>query len=246
MRETSTSIDSIGRTIGQRMDASFSRGMMIPRASRAGRYRVSVAHTYTRAYTESRHTHAHTSTNGDTENGWSGIEARLIVLDNSDASADATIPGRCWPGLADWLAGGSRGYISLSPSLCLLLLPFSLPFSLHPCHPRRYPRPVDPLFHRATLSSLLALLLLVLPWLLVVPFVSTPSLCLSTGSFLEMMRRFRPFFHFAPRRSSPPLALLGLSGVSSSYPPSTSSLSLSLPPVLSRYSVSRAVAILKV
>lgn len=112
---------------------ALSAGDDTARESR-GYTRVSVAHTYTRACTcvhGSPGTHAHTSTNGDTENGRSGIEARLIVLDNSDASADATIPGRCWPGLADWLAG-SRGYSSLSLSLLSspALLSLSFPFSL--------------------------------------------------------------------------------------------------------------------
>lgn len=118
--------------------AARSASAWTPR-SREGWYRARVARVPrvrgVHVRTRSPGTHAHASTNGDTENGWSGIEARLIVLDNSDASADATIPGRCWPGLADWLAGDSRGYISLSPSPCLLFLPFSLSFSLHPCHP---------------------------------------------------------------------------------------------------------------
>lgn len=199
--------------------------------SRESRYdtacpRNAHVHTHTRARTRACakpwHTRTHERTNGDTENGRSGIEARLIVLDNSDASADATIPGRCWPGLADWLAG-SRGYISLSLPLSLLSSPplslslppsallssplslslsfFLAPFLSLPLPPRRY-HPSS--FCRPSLSSCNPFLssrvstssprpsVTVAP--LVVPFVFTLSLCLSTGSFLEMMRRFRLFF----------------------------------------------------
>jgi len=60
------------------------------------------------------------------ENGRSGIEARLIVLDNSGAGAYATIPGRCWPGwLTGWLVAENALFLSLSLSLI-----FSFSFSV--------------------------------------------------------------------------------------------------------------------
>jgi len=84
-----------------------------------------------RTHTQPRGAHVATSVDGDMENGRSGIEARLIVLDNSGAGAYATIPGRCWPGLADWLAGSRECSLPLSLSLSLSLSLFlSLSLSL--------------------------------------------------------------------------------------------------------------------
>lgn len=155
------------------------------------------------------------SADGDTENGRSGIEARLIVLDNSGASADATIPGRCWPGLADWLAGSRGCSLSLSFILPCSLSPF-LSLSFHPYHSAGIPhlRPVPSLslflFRRATLSFLRFHL-----WLFrftirfyVIPFY------LFRGVFLKMTRHFP---HLKPRRFCL-FRFFGLSGVSSLCP----------------------------
>jgi len=113
-----------------------------------------------RTHTQPRGAHVATSVDGDMENGRSGIEARLIVLDNSGAGAYATIPGRCWPGLADWLAGSRECSLPLSLSLSLSLslflslsLSLTLSHSLSPYPPLPPRRHHPPSLRRSSLSS---------------------------------------------------------------------------------------------
>jgi len=169
----------------------------------------------------------------------------LIVLDNSDASADATIPGRCWPGLADWLAG-SREYFSLSsfPFISPLSLYHSFSLSLYSCHFANItPLPAlsfivqpFPLFSRFSVFS--SVLTVTLRYIRVYALSIYRFISVNDATFSSL------FSSLSSQYLSPLLALSGLSGVF----PLPSVLRLSLSPVLSisRYSVSRIAAILKI